>query len=451
MSSFGKDIRQKEFTFEEDVCFINHGAHGAVPKRVQEARKIILDEIDSHPEKWYRHTRKNKWIAARNAIANFVNANPEDLVFIENVTTGVNTVLQSIRFRPDDIILYTNQSYPGVQKACQATARFSDIRSECLHLEYPVQTDKEIVKQYAEYFEKNPNVRLVIIVRWFLYRIISDIRSECLHLEYPVQTDKEIVKQYAEYFEKNPNVRLVIIDHIICFSGLKMPVEKLVMLCNEHGILCMIDGAHAPGQVQLDIESLNADFYTGNLYKWLYTPRGCAILHVKRIHHDLIFPVVTSLGYRMSLTDSFINQGTRDDSAYSVVPEAIHFHRIIGGFDKLHEYAESILSKVVPMLTSSWKTDVLGMPEDMKAPCISVVRLPELPGYTLPEDENFLRGLFHQRCKENKVVSSFVVINCVFYCRLCVNVYNTLEDYCRLDKAILDLVNTSSKNIKSQL
>ncbi|XP_063422561.1 uncharacterized protein LOC134707021 isoform X2 [Mytilus trossulus] len=365
MSSFGKDIRQKEFTFEEDVCFINHGAHGAVPKRVQEARKIILDEIDSHPEKWYRHTRKKKWIAARNAIANFVNANPEDLVFIENVTTGVNTILRSIRFRPDDIILYTNQSYPGVQRACQATARFS--------------------------------------------------------------------------------------DHIICFSGLKMPVEKLVMLCNEHGILCMIDGAHAPGQVHLDIESLNADFYTGNLYKWLYTPRGCAILHVKRIHHDLIFPVVTSLGYQTSLTDSFINQGTRDDSAYSVIPEAIHFHRKIGGFDKLHEYAESILSKVVSMLTSSWKTDVLAMPEDMKAPCISVVRLPELPGYTLPQDEHFLRRLFHQRCKEYKVVSSFVIINSVFYCRLCVNVYNTLEDYCRLDKAILDLVNTRSKNIKSQL
>ncbi|XP_063422562.1 uncharacterized protein LOC134707021 isoform X3 [Mytilus trossulus] len=352
MSSFGKDIRQKEFTFEEDVCFINHGAHGAVPKRVQEARKIILDEIDSHPEKWYRHTRKKKWIAARNAIANFVNANPEDLVFIENVTTGVNTILRSIRFRPDDIILYTNQSYPGVQRACQATARFSDIRSECLHLEYPVQTDEDIVKQYAEYFVKNPNVRLVII---------------------------------------------------------------------------------------------------GNLYKWLYTPRGCAILHVKRIHHDLIFPVVTSLGYQTSLTDSFINQGTRDDSAYSVIPEAIHFHRKIGGFDKLHEYAESILSKVVSMLTSSWKTDVLAMPEDMKAPCISVVRLPELPGYTLPQDEHFLRRLFHQRCKEYKVVSSFVIINSVFYCRLCVNVYNTLEDYCRLDKAILDLVNTRSKNIKSQL
>ncbi|VDH92280.1 hercynylcysteine sulfoxide lyase [Mytilus galloprovincialis] len=403
MSSFGKDIRQKEFTFEEDVCFINHGAHGAVPKRVQEARKIILDEIDSHPEKWYRHTRKKKWIAARNAIANFVNANPEDLVFIENVTTGVNTILRSIRFRPDDIILYTNQSYPGVQKACQATARF------------------------------------------------SDIRSECLHLEYPVHADEEIVKQYVEYFEKNPNVRLVIIDHIICFSGLKMPVEKLVMLCNEHGILCMIDGAHAAGQVHLDIESLNADFYTGNLYKWLYTPRGCAILHVKRIHHDLIFPVVTSIGYQMSLTDSFINQGTRDDSAYSVVPESIHFHRKIGGFEKLHEYAECILSKVVPMLTSSWKTDVLVMPEDMKAPCISVVRLPELPGYTLPEDEHILRRLFHQRCKEYNVVSSFVVIDSVFYCRLCVNVYNTLEDYCRLDKAILDLVNTSSKNIKSQL
>ncbi|CAC5358651.1 unnamed protein product [Mytilus coruscus] len=153
----------------------------------------------------------------------------------------------------------------------------------------------------------------------------------------------------------------------------------------------------------------------------------------------------------MSLTDSFINLGTRDDSTYGVVPEAIHFHHKIGGLDKLHEYAESILSKVVSMLTSSWKTDVLAMPKDMKAPCISVVRLPDLPGYTLPEDEHFLRRLFHERCKENKEVSSFVVINSVFYCRLCVNVYNTFEDYCRLDKAIVDLVNTSSENIKSKL
>ncbi|KAJ8299890.1 hypothetical protein KUTeg_021409, partial [Tegillarca granosa] len=110
-----------------------------------------------------------------------------------------------------------------------------------------------------------------------------------------------------------------------------LPVKRLTQLCKQYGVLSMIDGAHAPGQLPLNIPDLDADFYTGNFHKWVYTPRGCAILWIKKEHHDWVAPLVTSHNYQRGNFLSFFMQGTRDDTPYICVPEALKFYKDMGG------------------------------------------------------------------------------------------------------------------------
>ncbi|CAC5373933.1 EGT2 [Mytilus coruscus] len=381
MPDFGKEMREKEFDLKDGVTFINHGSYGVVPLRVQEAQNRVLYEINSFPDLWFRINRRIKQDESLRLIAEFVNTETDDLVFVQNATTGVNTVLKSFKFDKGDVILCTDNTYAAIKNTCSATAELPGAK---------------------------------------------DIRVEYIDLKFPIVNEDEVVEMFREYFKNNPTVKLAVIDHITSPSAIRMPIEKLIPLCKEFGVLSLIDGAHAPGQIPLNLKELDADFYTGNFHKWLYTPRGCAILYVKRAHQDWVRPLVTSHGHKTTFQNDFFEQGTRDDSPYCVAPDALTFYKDIGGYDKIYGYVDDLLNKATNMLTTSWKTEKLQIPRSMEAPFMRMVRLPKLKGLSSGTDSN---QYIVDTILKYRIVVATVFIDDDFYCRLSANIYNTILDY----------------------
>ncbi|XP_076091282.1 uncharacterized protein LOC143063175 isoform X2 [Mytilus galloprovincialis] len=390
MPLFGKEMKEREFPLTEGVTFINHGSYGVVPRRIKEAQRKIIDEMDSSPDLWFRRNRRIKQDEARHCIAEFVQADPDDLVFVQNTTSGVNTVLKSMKLKPEDIILYNDNTYRAVINTCEATAQFS---------------------------------------------CIAGVRTDLLTLQFPINSEDEVVEMYREYFKKQPKVTVAVLDHITSQSAIRMPLEKLIPLCKEYGVMTLIDGAHAPGQIPLNLKELDADFYSGNLHKWLYTPRGCAILYVKKEHQDWVRPIVTSHGYKTTFQNDFFKQGTRDDSPYCVVPEAIQFYKDLGGYEKIRDYTDDLLNTSTELLSSSWKTEKLQIPKSMEAPFMRLVRLPELKQTSMNSIDDGERRIV-------EIIINYGIVPCItfvdgkVYCRLSANVYNTKDDY----KILCDLV-----------
>src|SRR5260221_1768433 len=212
---------------------------------------------------------------AADELARFVRADPADLVFVENATAAINAVLRSLDFKPGDEILLNSQSYGAVRQAVRYVCERSGA-------------------QAAE-----PLVSL------------------------PVQGPEQLLQAFAGAI--NQRTRLVIVDHISSPTGLIWPVAEIAALARARGALVLVDGAHAPGQVDLDLPALAPDWYTGNCHKWLYAPRGCAFLWSRQDRKAMIHPRAISHPYGCGFTDEFPYAGTTDFSPWLSLGSALRF------------------------------------------------------------------------------------------------------------------------------
>lgn len=378
---FGEDMKRQEFTLRKDVTYVNHGALGAVPRRVQEEEKRILDEIYKYPDLFHYEQVKVKLDNGRQSIAEFIHADPEDVVLVQNTSTGINTVLKSMRWKPGDILLGTNLNYCSAVCASEAATKAYNVK---------------------------------------------DVTTEYLQIKFPIESENEIVDMYKEYF-KRKQVKLAVIDHATSVSACKMPIHKLIPLCKEYGVLTLIDGAHAPGQLQLNMKELDPDFYTGSLNKWLYTPAGCAILYIKKEHQSWVKPLVTAESWIPGI-----------QSPYCVIPEAIKFHSDIGGCKKLQEHAAKLLNEATELLTSSWKTEKLQMPKSMEAPYMRLAMLPKLRDHSGLATFDEVEKLMKDHIVNHRFSVKYTSMDDNIYIRLSTNVYNTREDYHNYCRFICD-------------
>ncbi|XP_070581835.1 uncharacterized protein [Ptychodera flava] len=226
-----------------------------------------------------------------------------------------------------------------------------------------------------------------------------------------------------------------------------MPIQELIQACHDRGVQVVIDGAHAPGQVQLNLEQLGADYYVGNLYKWLFAPRPSAFLWVNQKHYKTVKPLVTSHNYQQSLQNQFYQQGACDNSQYFSSEAAIQFYQDIGGYETVSQYNREMIEWAMEMLAEAWQTECLPIPGDMRAPFMGMVALPEgciinVPT-TVPRDyTDKLKVEIHNKYKISIVLG---YIQDRFWCRLCSHVYNSKEDYFNVRDAFLDMKMENSK------
>ncbi len=280
--TFGRAIRSK-WLLDPDIIFLNNGSFGATPIQVLEIQHEWQRRIEREPVEFVRRHLHRELRVAAATMAAFVGARGEDLVFVENATTGVNAVVRSIlpHLEPGDELLTTSHVYNAVRQ----TLRYAADVSGCSYVEVPV--------------------------------------------PFPLGDAGEVVAAVQSALTQR--TRFALFDHVTSPTGIVFPIEELIRACKERGIWVMVDGAHAPGMLPLQVEALGADWYTGNFHKWLFAPKGCAFLWTTPECQELTHPVVISHGYQSGYIAEFDFTGTKDWSTYLSAPAGRAFYEQLGG------------------------------------------------------------------------------------------------------------------------
>jgi isopenicillin-N epimerase len=281
-----------QFLLDPAVTFLNHGSFGACPKPVFARYQNWQLQLERQPVAFLDPMRGyGKWMRdARESLAAYLGADPADLVGQMNATVGLNVVAQSLPLQPGDEILTTDHEYAALEKTWAHVAR---------------RTGAKIV----------------------VAKVPLPLTSESAF------TDTLLAAM-------TPRTKVLFLSHITSATALLFPIERAVAVARERGIWSVIDGAHTPGHIPLNLDALGADFYAGNCHKWMMAPKGAAFLHVRRAWQRIITPLVISHGWTDDLAtattgvfgntpfiDSLEMQGTRDPAAFLTVPAAIDFAR----------------------------------------------------------------------------------------------------------------------------
>ncbi len=271
------DGLERYFLLDPNVIFLNHGSFGATPEPVFREYQRWQRELESQPVEFLGRRAPELLAASREALAQYLGVVADDLVYVINSTTGINIVAHSLKLGPGDEVLTTNHEYG----ACDRTWRFLSRKQDFRYVTQPVSLSDGFVDSLWAGVTKH--------------------------------------------------TRVIFISHITSPTAAIFPVAEICQRARQAGILTLVDGAHAPGQVQLWLEQLNADFYVGNLHKWLCAPKGVGFLYAHKDVQPLLEPLVVSWGYEAEMpgpslfVDHHETWGTRDISAFLSVPAAIHF------------------------------------------------------------------------------------------------------------------------------
>jgi isopenicillin-N epimerase len=271
------------FLLEPEIVFLNHGSFGATPRPVFEAYQEWQLRLERQPVRFFITELRQHLGHARQVLAEYLHANPNELAFIPNATHGVNIIARSITLQSDDEILASDHEYGACDNAWVYACRLAGAR----YIHQPVPLPAESSEEMLE-------------------NLWSGVTNR---------------------------TRMITLSHITSPTAVRLPVEAICQRARDAGILTFIDGAHAPGQIELNLDALGADFYTGNCHKWLMAPKGSAFLYSRLERQELVEPLVVSWGWGDNSTLNFGSHyldllewtGTQDYSAALSVPAAIRF------------------------------------------------------------------------------------------------------------------------------
>jgi isopenicillin-N epimerase len=333
---FGRGMLDR-WGLDPTITYLNHGTVGAPPLRVLEAQRRIRDEIELQPSRFLLReltairNGASAWPVPRmrvaaGAVAEFLGSRGDDLVFVDNATTGVNAVLRSFDFRAGDEILVTDLVYGAVHNAARYVAR-----------------------------ERGATVRSI-------------------ELPYP-PTPEAVVATITGAI--GPRTRVAVVEHVTPESAQLLPLAEITAACRARGVAVLVDGAHAPGAIALDISSYGVDWYVGNLHKWAFAPRSCGILWARPERQAGLHPTVISWGLDQGFTTEFDLVGTRDPSPQLTAPEGIAFLRELG-VEAVQRWNHRLAWDAAQMLSHRWGTR-FEVPESMIG-TMATIPLPERAG-----------------------------------------------------------------------
>ena len=298
---------KEHFLLDPAIVFLNHGSYGATPRPVFEAYQTWQRRLERQPVLFLGRELPALLRESRVVLGEYLNADADDLVYIPNATHGVNIVAHSLQLEPGDEILTTDHEYG----ACDYTWEFNCGRMGARYIHRPIPL--------------------------------------------PIHTDEEIVEEF--WRGVTPRTKVIYLSHITSSTALRLPVEDICRRARQAGLLSVVDAAHSPGQIPVDLEALGADVAFGNCHKWLMSAKGSAFLYVRRELQDLIEPLVVSWGYHatpdIATGSRFIDYlqwtGTKDPTAALTVPTAIQFmkdHDWDSVRDQCHRLLRQAIEKI---------------------------------------------------------------------------------------------------------
>lgn len=283
----------QQFLLDPEVTFLNHGSFGACPRPVFEDYQRWQLKLERQPVEFLDSRRglKTNLLAAREALAKELHTSAENIAQVSNATTGLNVVIQSLPLKPGDEILTTNHEYNALEKTWAYVSRKTGAKVVVVTVPLPLTSAQQFHDAVAAGF-----------------------------------TDR---------------TKVLFLSHITSPTALLFPVESLIAEARKRGVWSVIDGAHTPGHIPLDLEKIGADFYSGNCHKWLMSPKGSAFVYCRPELQAMIDPLVISHGWtadnkqpgvrgpfgNSAFVDEIEMQGTRDPSAWLAVPAALAFRR----------------------------------------------------------------------------------------------------------------------------
>jgi isopenicillin-N epimerase len=282
-----------EFLLDPAIVFLNHGSFGACPRALLERYQEWQRELERRPVEFLARRLSGLLAEARAAVGTYVNADPDDLVFVQNATAGVNLAAWALDLRPDDEVLSTSLEYGALDLAWEHICSHAPARYVRMPVTLPLEDAVEEV--------------------W------SGV------------TDR---------------TRALFLSHVTSETAVELPVQELCSRAREREITTIVDGAHVPGHIPLDLRALDVDYYAGNCHKWLCAPKGAGFLHVRRELQETIAPLVAGWGYRDESTflSRHEEQGTRDPSAFLTVPDAIEWQQA-RNWDAVRERCRALASE----------------------------------------------------------------------------------------------------------
>ncbi|MCA9305606.1 MAG: aminotransferase class V-fold PLP-dependent enzyme [Phycisphaerales bacterium] len=390
--SSGKD---SAWSLDPGVYFLNHGSFGACPVAVQAHQQLLRERMEREPVRFMVEELPGLIEASRSALASFLGADADGVVFVGNATQGVNTVLASFPFAGGDEIVTTDHEY----NACRCA---------------------------LEHYAGRAGAKIVVAP-----------------VPFPIRDPSEVTE--AVLGAVTARTRLAMISHITSPSALIFPIGEIVRGLRERGAMTLVDGAHAPGMVSLDLNAIDADYYTGNCHKWMCAPKGAAFLHVREDRREALMPMSISHGYnapddgRPVLHRLFDWTGTSDPTAVLSIPSAIETVGAMAadGWEGVMRANHELALRARDILCGALACDPPA-PDEMLG-SMAAMPIPDAPGMT-PSGRPYHDALQVEILRRHGVQApvSYFPRAPKRVIRVSAQRYNTVEQYQRLASALVE-------------
>ena len=371
------------FLLDPDITFLNHGSYGACSKPVFKEYQDWQQKLETQPVQFMTNQVYSAMEKSRESMSQFVGCDDEELVFFQNPTTAVTNVIYNLDLKPGDEVLMSNHEYGALVRAWKMWGE---------------KTGVNIIQQ---------------------------------DISMPVTIEENFIENF--WTGVTDQTKVIFLSHITSSTALIFPIEKIIKLAKEQNILTIIDGAHVPAHIPLNIHELGCDFYTGACHKWLCAPKGSSFLFVKKEHQDWVKPVVVSWGKDgddptpSEFIQNFQWQGTRDMSAFLTIPTAINFYN-----KEIRPY-QAACKKIIQDTYSEFPS-VLNT-EPISA---GIEWLAQLVAHPLPK--NIPSNLKKRLWEEYQIEIPVFEWNGQAYVRVSIQVYNTQKDVDLLMSALRSLI-----------
>lgn len=381
---------KKLFLLNKDVTFLNHGSFGSCPTPIFEEFQRFQRQLEFQPISFLEEHIDQNILNAQQVLSTFINCDADDIVFFTNPTTAINEVMRSIPVNEGDEILSSTHEYGALDKA------------------------------------------------WDFISTVRGITHVKAVTPNPISSKAEFIDAFVSAITSRTKV--IFISHITSSTGLIFPVEDIIKLARQKNILTIVDGAHVPGHIPLNLTELNPDIYTGTCHKWLLCPKGTSFLYVKKELQNQIKPLIVSWGYenpefsRTPFQNSHLWQGTRDISPFLTIPKAIEFR---------DEYSWNDVSEVSRQMILDFRSEILSSFDTIPLFEDNPTHwLGQMYSFSIPNHINECTRIKSQLIHEHNIEIPVFVWDKKLYIRISLNGYNNEEDLHRLLSVLPEIIGT---------